>query len=127
MFQHAEIGMKCGKMEWDIWAELLCYPGCHFIQFRIGIILAGTQERGNFQLDIGFVFYIFQRVQNWSEMGQTNFSIESFIECFQIDIGCINVPVKFRPRLCINFSGGHCNGFQTMCVACFRDGDSIIL
>ena len=63
MVQHLPIRMKSSEVNWHFWPQIFHHPLSQRLQFGVRVVLAGNQQSGNLEPDLGFTLEVDQRIQ----------------------------------------------------------------
>ena len=86
-------------MHRHVGAEMLDHPAGHLVDLPLAIVLAGDDQVGDFEPDIGLVLEITQRVEHRAKLALGHGLVEILGEGFQVDICRIDIAEESGPRL----------------------------
>src|SRR6266853_1450495 len=96
---HLVVGMESGEVERHVRSELACNPLALGLDLRVGIVLAGNQQRGDLGPDIGLVVEIDERVEHRLQVRAAYLDIELVGEALQVHVGRVHLGVEVATRL----------------------------
>ena len=96
---HAPVGMEGGEMQRHVAAEFGGDPAAQRADFRVAVVLAGDQQRGDFQPDVGFASRARPACPARPQAAAAEVAVERLGERLQIHVRRIDVLRRTRPAL----------------------------
>ena len=99
LIDQLEIGMKRGEVQRHIVAQVLEDPVRELPEFFLLVVESGDDEVGDLEPDASLVPQPAQGLEHRLQVGERDLGVELFGECFQVDVGGIDVLVDIEERL----------------------------
>ena len=122
---HLEVRVKRGEVPRDVRPEISCEPFRRTMQFRVAIVFAGNEQRGNLEPYVRLAPQVDERLEHGLELREAEPVIELLSETLEVHVGGVHVSVEFGPRIRSEVARGHGNSRDAELAACIGGVDGV--
>ena len=125
--QHLEVRVKSGEMERHVRTQVLHDPTGHLVDLLLGVVLAGDDQVGDLEPDVGFLLQVNQGVQNRPQVPRTYPVVETLGEGLEVHVGRVHVAVELGSRLVADLARGNRDGRDSPFAASLGHVDRVLV
>ena len=107
-------------------ADIFHHPLGHFLELLVRVILAGNQQSGDLEPDIGLMLEVLERIEHRLQVPTANLVVELLGEGLEINIRCVHMAIKLFAWLWRHVAGTDRHGLDTAFMTSDSDVDCVL-